>query len=79
MAYPKHDPDATGVPASPSLPEVERRVLDHWAGGKSGALAMADMAGGGALMRSVDMRVVNWVGLACATPVVRPPNPTQSA
>src|SRR5688500_2804083 len=29
MAYPKHrDP---GVPASPNLPDVERRVLDHWA------------------------------------------------
>jgi isoleucyl-tRNA synthetase len=30
MAYPKHDPVA-GVPASPNLPEVERRVLDYWA------------------------------------------------
>ncbi|GAA2653509.1 isoleucine--tRNA ligase [Paractinoplanes durhamensis] len=30
MAYPKHT-DATGVPASPDLPAVERAVLDHWA------------------------------------------------
>jgi hypothetical protein len=28
MAYPKNAP-AAGVPASPSLPEVERRVLDY--------------------------------------------------
>ncbi|HWH01095.1 MAG TPA: isoleucine--tRNA ligase, partial [Pilimelia sp.] len=31
MAYPKNDPAATGVPASPDLPAVEGRVLDHWA------------------------------------------------
>jgi isoleucyl-tRNA synthetase len=31
MAYPKHDPAAAGVPASPDLPAVERRVLEHWA------------------------------------------------
>jgi isoleucyl-tRNA synthetase len=30
MAYPKHS-DATGVPASPDLPAVERAVLEHWA------------------------------------------------
>jgi isoleucyl-tRNA synthetase len=30
MAYPKHN-DATGVPASPDLPAVERAVLEHWA------------------------------------------------
>jgi isoleucyl-tRNA synthetase len=30
MAYPKNAPDSTGVPASPDLPEVERRVLDYW-------------------------------------------------
>ena len=28
MAYPLHDPSATGVPASPDLPAVERRVLE---------------------------------------------------
>ena len=40
MAYPKHDHDATGVPASPSLPEVERRVLDYWAGDKTFAASV---------------------------------------
>ncbi|BEL09445.1 isoleucine--tRNA ligase [Actinoplanes sichuanensis] len=34
MAYPKHT-DATGVPASPDLPAVERAVLDHWAEDKT--------------------------------------------
>jgi Cu+-exporting ATPase len=33
-------------------------------------LTMADMAGAGALMRFVDMRAVNWIGLTCSTPVV---------
>ncbi|MDQ7902906.1 isoleucine--tRNA ligase [Phytohabitans sp. ZYX-F-186] len=32
--YPKTDPTA-GVPASPDLPAVERRVLDHWAADKT--------------------------------------------
>src|ERR671916_380100 len=32
MAYPKNDAAGTpGVPASPDLPAVERRVLEHWA------------------------------------------------
>ena len=34
MAYPQHS-DATGVPASPDLPAVERAVLDHWATDKT--------------------------------------------
>ncbi len=34
MAYPKHT-DASGVPASPDLPAVERAVLDHWAADKT--------------------------------------------
>ena len=34
MAYPKDDP-ARGVPASPKLPEVEERVLAHWAEDKT--------------------------------------------
>ena len=34
MAYPKNAPEA-GVPASPSLPEVERQVLDYWANDKT--------------------------------------------
>jgi isoleucyl-tRNA synthetase len=32
--YPKHQP-TTPVPASPSLPGLERDVLDHWAGDKT--------------------------------------------
>ena len=34
MTYPKHT-DATGVPASPDLPAVERAVLDHWTADKT--------------------------------------------
>lgn len=35
MAYPKHASDGTGVPASPDLPAVERRVLEHWTADKT--------------------------------------------
>jgi isoleucyl-tRNA synthetase len=35
MSYPKHAPAGTGVPASPNLPEIERRVLEFWAGDKT--------------------------------------------
>ncbi len=35
MAYPLHDPTAGGVPASPDLPAVERRVLEHWTADKT--------------------------------------------
>ncbi len=34
MAYPQHT-DATGVPAGPDLPAVERAVLEHWAADKT--------------------------------------------
>ncbi|XVV14136.1 isoleucine--tRNA ligase [Actinoplanes sp. CA-131856] len=34
MAYPQHT-DATGVPASPDLPAVERAVLEHWEADKT--------------------------------------------
>ncbi|GAA1863213.1 isoleucine--tRNA ligase [Asanoa iriomotensis] len=34
MAYPKHE-SKPGVPASPDLPAVERRVLDHWTADKT--------------------------------------------
>ncbi|AGZ39814.1 isoleucine--tRNA ligase [Actinoplanes friuliensis] len=34
MAYPKHT-EATGVPASPDLPAVERAVLEHWTADKT--------------------------------------------
>lgn len=35
MAYPLHDAAADGVPASPDLPALERRVLDYWAADKT--------------------------------------------
>jgi isoleucyl-tRNA synthetase len=35
MAYPMHDASAAGVPASPDLPAVERRVLEHWTADKT--------------------------------------------
>src|SRR5215216_4652928 len=39
MAYPLHQPTSpartAGVPASPSLPELERRELDYWAADKT--------------------------------------------
>ncbi|ROT27057.1 isoleucine--tRNA ligase [Micromonospora sp. HM5-17] len=35
MAYPKNAPAGTGVPASPDLPAIERRVLDGWAADKT--------------------------------------------
>ncbi|MEE6263464.1 isoleucine--tRNA ligase [Plantactinospora sonchi] len=35
MAYPKNAPAGTGVPASPDLPAVERRVLDEWTADKT--------------------------------------------
>ncbi|HLT09527.1 MAG TPA: isoleucine--tRNA ligase, partial [Micromonosporaceae bacterium] len=35
MAYPKNAPADASVPASPDLPEVERRVLDYWANDKT--------------------------------------------
>jgi isoleucyl-tRNA synthetase len=34
MSYPKHTPDVS-VPASPDLPAVERRVLEHWVADKT--------------------------------------------
>ena len=35
MAYPKTAPATPGVPASPNLPEIERRVLEYWASDKT--------------------------------------------
>ncbi len=40
MAYPKSAADRPGVPASPHLPEVERRVLDYWAQDKTFAASV---------------------------------------
>ncbi|MEU8074535.1 isoleucine--tRNA ligase [Catellatospora citrea] len=39
MAYPLHDA-ADGVPASPDLPALERRVLDYWAADKTFAASV---------------------------------------
>src|SRR4051794_11314008 len=39
MAYPLHDA-AAGVPASPDLPAVERRVLDYWTADKTFAASV---------------------------------------
>jgi isoleucyl-tRNA synthetase len=43
--YPKHNPDA-GVPASPDLPEVERRVLDYWTADKTFVASVEGRPGG---------------------------------
>ncbi|WP_328466359.1 isoleucine--tRNA ligase [Actinoplanes sp. NBC_00393] len=45
MAYPKHS-DATGVPASPDLPAVERAVLEHWAADKTFEASVAQRPAG---------------------------------
>jgi isoleucyl-tRNA synthetase len=43
--YPKHNP-AAGVPASPDLPAVERRVLDYWTADKTFAASVEARAAG---------------------------------
>jgi isoleucyl-tRNA synthetase len=43
--YPKHSPDA-GVPASPNLPDLERRVLDYWTADKTFAASVEARAAG---------------------------------
>ena len=45
MAYPQHT-DASGVPASPDLPAVERAVLDHWAADKTFEASIAQRPAG---------------------------------
>jgi isoleucyl-tRNA synthetase len=45
MVYPKHNPDA-GVPASPDLPDLERRVLDYWVADKTFAASVENRAAG---------------------------------
>ncbi|MFS8480175.1 MAG: class I tRNA ligase family protein, partial [Micromonosporaceae bacterium] len=45
MAYPMHETNA-GVPASPDLPAVERRVLDYWAADKTFQASVEGRAGG---------------------------------
>jgi Cu+-exporting ATPase len=56
---------------NPDLIDMTRRFrLALVLGAPVFLLTMADMAGADALMRFVDMRAVNWIGLACSTPVV---------
>jgi P-type Cu+ transporter len=56
---------------NPELIDMTRRFrLALVLGSPVFLLTMADMAGAGALMRFTDMRTVNWIGLACSTPVV---------
>ncbi|MEV6346638.1 isoleucine--tRNA ligase [Actinoplanes sp. NPDC051851] len=43
--YPQHT-DATGVPASPDLPAVERAVLEHWAADKTFEASVEQRAAG---------------------------------
>src|SRR4051794_33124651 len=45
MAYPRHGQKA-GVPASPSLPELEQRVLDYWAEDQTFAASVDARAAG---------------------------------
>jgi isoleucyl-tRNA synthetase len=45
MAYPMHETSA-GVPASPNLPEIERRVLEYWATDKTFQASVEGRAGG---------------------------------
>jgi Cu+-exporting ATPase len=56
---------------NPELVDMTRRLwLALVLGAPVFVLTMADMVGGGALMRAIDMRTVNWAGLVLATPVV---------
>ena len=56
---------------NPELVDMTRRLwLALILGAPVFVLTMADMVGAGALMRTIGMRTVNWIGLALATPVV---------
>ncbi|MPZ25089.1 MAG: isoleucine--tRNA ligase [Micromonosporaceae bacterium] len=46
MAYPLHDPAADGVPASPDLPAVERRVQDYWSADRTFEASVEQRPGG---------------------------------
>ena len=67
------EPRVVGFEDEPN-PELIDMTRRFWLALVLGApvflLTMADMAGAGALMRFIDMRTVNWIGLACSTPVV---------
>jgi len=56
---------------NPELADMTRRMwLAVLLGAPVFLLTMADMAGGGAVMRALDMRAINWIGLVLSTPVV---------
>jgi Cu+-exporting ATPase len=56
---------------NPELADMMRRLwLALVLGAPVFVLTMADMVDAGALMRAIDMRTVNWIGLALSTPVV---------
>jgi Cu+-exporting ATPase len=56
---------------NPELIDMTRRFrLALVLGAPVFLLTMVDMANPGVLMRFVDRRAVNWIGLACSTPVV---------
>jgi Cu+-exporting ATPase len=70
MALEPRVPDLSGTP-NPELVDMTRRF---WTGVAVGApvfaIAMADMISGGALSARLGPSAINWIGLACATPVV---------
>jgi P-type Cu+ transporter len=56
---------------NPELTDMTRRLwLAMLLGAPVFLLTMVDMVDAGALMRAIDMRTVNWIGLLLATPVV---------
>jgi Cu+-exporting ATPase len=67
------EPRMVGLENAPN-PELVDMTRRFWIAVALGApvflLTMADMMLGGGLMRVIDMRAINWIGLAFATPVV---------
>jgi Cu+-exporting ATPase len=67
------EPRMVGLENAPN-PELLDMTRRFWIAVALGApvflLTMADMVLGGGLMRVIDMRAINWIGLAFATPVV---------
>ncbi len=67
------EPRVVGIDEAPN-PELVDMTRRFWIAAALGApvflTTMADMALGGGLMRFLDMRAVNWIGLIFGTPVV---------
>jgi Cu+-exporting ATPase len=67
------EPRMVGLEDAPN-PELVDMTRRFWIAMTLGApvflLTMADMVLGGGLMRVIDIRAINWIGLAFATPVV---------